>query len=163
MDNKGQVSIEAALAIGVVILVIIGLFNIWFSRLNLARDVGEAGEAKMTGILLAEGINNVYANGANFSIRLTENEINYTRLAEVKKISGGGMVLPFVIDSSKRLINITKNMSKTGGGSWTTQVSIIPSNIARVNPTSQYPETTILNNGTTIVIYASLSNIQVVP
>ncbi|HDH28315.1 MAG TPA: hypothetical protein ENH13_04205, partial [Euryarchaeota archaeon] len=64
MDNKGQVSIEAALAIGVVILVIIGLFNIWFSRLNLARDVGEAGEAKMTGILLAEGINNVYANGA---------------------------------------------------------------------------------------------------
>ncbi len=161
MDNKGQVSLEAALAIGVAILVIISLFNIWFSRLNLARDVGEAGEAKMTGMLLAEGINNVYANGENFSIQLTANEINYTRLAEVKAISGGGMILPFVIDSSERRINITKNMSKTGGGSWTTQVAIIPSNIARVNPTTQYPETTIRNNGTFIIVYANPSNVQV--
>jgi len=162
MDNKGQVSLEAVLAIGVAILVIISLFNIWFSRLNLARDVGEAGEAKMTGMLIAEGINNVYANGANFSIRLTENEINYTRLAEINPISGGGMVLPFVIDNSERRINITKNMSKTGGGSWTTQVAIIPSNVVQASPAAEYPETTIRNNGTNIIVYANIANVQVV-
>jgi hypothetical protein len=161
VDNKAQFSLEAVLAIGLAILIITGVFNIWISRRNLARDVGEAGEAKMIGILLAEGINNVYANGVNFSITLTDDEINYTRLALVDETEGGGMVLPIVIDKSQRKINITKDMSKTGGGSWTTQISIIPNDIDRLDPTSTYPETTIRNNGTGVIIYADSDSITV--
>lgn len=162
MDDKAQVSLEAVLIIGVGILVIISVFNIWWARMSLARDVGEAGEAKMVGILLAEGINNAYANGANFSITLTSEEINFTRLGDSVKMTGGGLALPIVIDKTQRKINITKDMSKTGGGTWNTTVSIVPSNIALQNPTAAYPETTIRNNGTYIIIYANSSRISVV-
>lgn len=163
MDNKGQVSLEAVLVMGVAILVVISMFNIWWARMSLARDVGEAGEARMTGMLLAEGINNVYANGENFSITLTVDEINYTRLGDVQSIKGGGMVLPIIVDRMGRRINISKDMSKTGGGTWNTSVSIVPSIIYLQGPTAQYPETTIRNNGTSIIIYASSSYISVVP
>jgi hypothetical protein len=163
MDDRAQISLEAILIIGVAILVVISVFNLAFSRLGLARDVGEAGEAKMIGVLLAESINNAYANGANFSITLTEEEINYTQLKELQLIEGGGMALPIVIDRARKRINITKDMSKTGGGDWTAEVSIIPFNISRTDPTVQYPETTIRNTGTYIIIYADASNIGVVP
>ncbi len=161
MGERGQVSLEAVIIMGVVVLVIISVFNIWWARMSYARDVGEAGEARMIGIMLAEGINNVYANGANFSLRLTEEEINFTALGNTQKMTGGGMVLPIVIDTSLRKINITKNMTKTGLGNWTTTVSILPSNITRLNPTAQYPQLTIRNNGTTVILYANSSNIQV--
>jgi hypothetical protein len=111
---------------------------------------GKAGEAKMKGILLAEAINNVYANGVNFSITLTDEEINYTRMA-----------LPIVIDTTERKINITSDMSETGGGNWTTTVSIVPSNIVRENTTASYPETTIRSNGTYVIIHANSSKISV--
>ena len=163
MDDKAQLSLEAVLMLGVGMLVIMSVFNVWWSRMELARDVGEAGEAKMIGILLAEGVNSVYANGANFSITLTVDEINYTRLGDAAGIKGGGMVLPIVIDTAQRRINITKDMSKTGGQTWNTTVSIIPSNITRLNPTSQYPETTIRNNGSFVIFYANSSNIRVSP
>lgn len=163
MEDKGQVSLEAVLVMGVAIIVIISVFNIWWARMSLAREVGEAGEAKMTGMLLAEGINNVYANGENFSITLTEAEINYTRLRDVQSIEGGGMVLPITVDRTARRINISKDMSKTGGGTWNTSVSIVPSNIERQDPSTQYPETTIRNNGTFIFVYADSENIKVVP
>ncbi len=163
MEDKGQVSLEAALVMGVAIIVIISVFNIWWARMSLAREVGEAGEAKMTGMLLAEGINNVYANGENFSITLAEDEINYTRLGDVQSIEGGGMVLPIIIDRNRRQINISKDMSKTGGDTWNTSVSIVPSNIERHDWTAQYPETTIRNNGTFIFVYADSENIKVVP
>jgi hypothetical protein len=161
MDNKGQVSLEAVLVIGIAILVVISMFNIWWARMSMAREVGEAGEAKMIGILLAEGINLAYANGANFSITLTEDEINYTRLSEVEKMEGGGVKLPIVIDIEEGNINITKDMSKTGGDTWNTTVSIVPANIV-MNTSSDYPETTIRNNGTSIIIYANSGNIKVV-
>jgi hypothetical protein len=161
MDNKGQVSLEAVLIIGIAILVIISMFNIWWARMSMAREVGEAGEAKMIGILLAEGINLAYANGANFSITLTSDEINYTRLSDVEKMEGGGVKLPIVIDLAERRINITKDMSKTGGATWNTTVSIVPSNIA-MNTSSTYAETTIRNNGSYIIIYADSSHIKVV-
>lgn len=163
MDNKGQVSLEAILVIGVAVLVVISVFNLAFSRLGMARDVGGAGEARMIGELLAEGINNAHANGANFSITLNEEEINYTQLREMQLIEGGGMALPIVIDRARKRINITKDMSKTGGLNWTTSVQIIPYNISRSNPTAQYPETTIRNNGTFIEIYATSNHITVVP
>jgi hypothetical protein len=161
MDNKAQVSLEAVLILGVAILIIISVFNLWWARMSYARDVGEAGEAKMAGILLAEGINSVYANGANFSITFTEDEINYTQLGETQKIEGGGMVLPFVVSKSNKTIIISKDMSKTGGAIWNTTVSIVPSDIA-MNTTSEYPETTVRNNGTHIIIYADTSHITVV-
>ncbi len=53
-------------------------------------------------------------------------------------------------------------MSKTGGGTWNTSISIVPSNIGMKLPTAQYPETTILNNGSFIIIYATIPNIKVV-
>jgi hypothetical protein len=162
LDDRAQVSLEAALIIGVAILVILSVFNIWWARMSFARDVGEAGEAKMVGVLLAESINNAYANGVNFSITLTEEEINYTQLSEGVKMEGGGMVLPIVIDLAENRINITKDMSKTGGNTWNTTVSIIPQNIERQDPTTQYPETTIFYNGTVVIIYANAANIKVV-
>lgn len=151
MDDEGQVSLEAVLIMGVAILIILSLFNIMWARMSLAKDVGEAGEAKMTGILLAEGINNVYANGVNFSITLTDEEIDYTILS-----------LPIVIDTTERKINITANLDETGGGSWTTTVSIIPSEIVREDSTSRYPETTIRSNGTHVIIHANSSKLSVV-
>jgi hypothetical protein len=162
MDNKGQISLEAALILGVGILIIISVFNIWFSRMSLAREAGEAGEAKMVGIMLGESINLVYANGENFSITLTEDEINYSRLKDIRSIEGGGMKLPIVVDLPKRRINITKDMSKTGGGTWNTTVTIVPSKVARKDPTARYPETTIRNNGTHVLIHSNSANIEVV-
>jgi hypothetical protein len=86
----------------------------------------------------------------NFSITLTDEEINYTRMA-----------LPIVIDTTERKINITSDMSETGGGNWTTTVSIVPSNIVRENTTASYPETTIRSNGTYVIIHANSSKISV--
>lgn len=164
MDEKGQVSLEAVLVIGVAVLVVISLFNLWWARMSYARDLGEAGEAKMTGIVLATAINNVYANGANFSITLGSDEINYTRLGDATKMEGGGIDLPFTISKSNKTIIIAKDMSKTGSTSdtWNTTVSIIPVELVQLDPTSSYPETTIRNNGTAILIYANSSNIKVV-
>ncbi|MFQ5801167.1 MAG: hypothetical protein ACE5HH_05560 [Candidatus Hydrothermarchaeales archaeon] len=162
MDDKAQISLEAVLILGVSVLVILSIFNIWWARMSFARDVGEAGEAKMVGVLLAEAINNAYANGGNFSITLTSEEINFTRLGDTSSMEGGGMALPIVIDRAQRRINISKDMSKTGGSTWNTTVSIIPSDIV-MNTSPDYLETTILNNGSHIIIYASNSHITVVP
>lgn len=163
MDDRAQVSLEAVLIVGVAMLVVVSIFNIWWARMSFARDVGEAGEAKMAAELLAEAINNAYANGGNFSITLTEEEINFTRLNDTTNMEGGGVVLPIVIDRLQRQINISKNMSKTGGGTWTASVPIIPKDITRRDPTARYPETTILSNETHIIIYADAGHIQVMP
>ncbi len=162
MDNKGQVSIEVVLITGVAVLLIISVFNIWSTRMSLAREVGEAGEAKMTGELLAETINNVYANGVNFSITLTAEELNYTRLGDTQKIEGLGVVLPITIVEANKSIVISKNMSKTGLSEWNVSVSIIPTSILRLDNTTEFPETTVKYNGSTILIYASSSHIKVV-
>ncbi|RMF90431.1 MAG: hypothetical protein D6733_03850, partial [Methanobacteriota archaeon] len=60
MDDRAQVSLEAVLIVGVAMLVVVSIFNIWWARMSFARDVGEAGEAKMAAELLAEAINNAY-------------------------------------------------------------------------------------------------------
>lgn len=158
---RGQISLEAILAVGFSIVILLSLFNLTWERFYLARDVGEAGEAKMVGELLAGAINNVYANGEGFSIYLGAEVLNYTRLGDASRITGVGISLPIVIDKISRTVNISKSMQKTGGGSWTTAIPIIPTNITRASPTAQYAETTIRNSGGGIIIYAAQGNINV--
>ncbi len=164
MDNKAQVSLEVVLVIGVAVLVFISLFNVWWGRMSMARDVGEAGEARMVGEVLAESINSVYTNGVNFSITFSEAEINYTRLGDKAAIEGGWVSLPIYVNTSKKTIKITKNMSKTGGASanWATEVSYFSPTVVRLDATAGFPETTIRFNGSHVIIYASSSNIEVV-
>lgn len=158
---RGQISLEAILAVGFSIVILLSLFNLTWERFYLARDVGEAGEAKMVGELLAGAINNVYANGDNFSIYLGADVLNYTRLSDASRITGVGISLPILIDKTNRTIIISKSMQKTGGRSWNTTVPIIPANISRAAPTAQYAETTIRNSGGGIIIYAVQENINV--
>lgn len=163
MDNKAQVSLEVVLVVGVAVLVFISLFNVWWARMSMARDVGEAGEARMVGEVLAESINSVYTNGVNFSITFSEEEINYSRLGDKGSI-GGWMSLPISVNASTKTIKITKNMSKTGGSSanWATEISYFPPNVTRLDATTEFPQTTIRFNGSHVIIYASSSNIEVV-
>lgn len=157
---KGQISLEAIMILGVAIIVLTSLVNINWERYYTAREIGEAGEAKMVGELLATAINTAYANGEGFRIYLGYDKLNYTKMGSTE-MGGMGINLPLIIDTVGRTINISKNMSKIGGGAWNTTVPIIPMNITQDSPT-QYPETTIQNNGTHIIVYANESNIKVV-
>ncbi|MEE9594024.1 MAG: hypothetical protein V3V92_01350 [Candidatus Hydrothermarchaeales archaeon] len=158
---KGQITIEAILAFGAAILVFVALTNLNFERLNLARDIGEAGEARMVGELLASAINNAYANGEGFSVYLNSDKLDYEKLENQSHITGIGLILPLNINASDGTLNIAKNASKIGGIIGELTISIIPRNITRLDATSQYPQTTIRNNGTYIILYADSSNIAV--
>ena len=159
---RGQISIEVALMTGIAILVIVSLVNVNFERLSMAREVGEAGEAKMVATLIAGAINKAYANGAGFQVRLSPEQVNFTRLGEMQRIEGTGVQLPIIIDNTIRKIVIQKNMLKTGGEIWNATVPIIPNNTLRRDPSSDYPELTIRNNGTSIIIYANAAHIDTV-
>ncbi len=148
------------MVVGAAIIVLASIVNLSWARYYLARDVGEAGEAKMMGEVLASAINNVYANGEGFSLQLDSEILDYKEMKNLT-IPGIGLILPLKIDLNSRTINVSKNMSKTGGSEWTTTIPIIPLNIDRVDPTSQYPETTIRNNGSYVVIYAYWDNIAI--
>ncbi len=157
---RGQITLEAILAFGAAILILASLTNLNFERLRLSRDVGDAGEARMIGELLASTINNAYANGEGFSIQLDSGILDYATLENVSG-SGVGLILPIEIDSTARTINISKNASRTGITTWNVAVPIIPLNISRMDSTTQFPETTIKNNGTYLVIYANRANIAI--
>jgi|Deesub1362A_J573_1020465.scaffolds.fasta_scaffold01283_7 hypothetical protein len=159
---KGQVSIEVALMAGMAILVIVSLVNINFERLHMARELGEAGEAKMIGTIIAEAINNAYANGEGFQVYLSPEQLNFTRLGEVEKMGGLAIMLPITINNSAREVVIKKNTSKTGGKAWSMAVSFIPNNVIRMDPSNDYPEVTVRNNGTNIIIYADDTHIDTV-
>jgi hypothetical protein len=159
---RAQISIEVALMTGLAILVIVSLVNIHFERFYLAKQVGEAGEVKMVGTLLASAINNAYANGEGFQIYLSEEKVNFTRLGEAEKMHGLGVKLPIIVNNTARSIIIAKNMSRTGGELWNVSIPIIPNNVVRLNPSTDYPEVTIRNNGTNILIYAEETHITTV-
>jgi len=142
-------------------LVLVALTNLNYERLNFARDVGEAGEARMIDELLASAINNVYANGEGFSVYLDSGKLDYSTLEDQTLVTGVGLILPINIDTSSGTINISKNFSRIGGITGDLTTSIIPKNITRLNGTSQFPETTIRNNGSYIILYADSSNIAV--
>ena len=156
---RAQISIEVALMTGMAILVIVSLVNIQFERFSVAREVGEAGEAKMVGTLLAGAINSAYANGKGFQVYLSPEQVNFTRLGEVEKSYGLAVSLPIVINNTAREIVIARNMSKTGGNLWNVSVPIIPGNVVRLNPSTEYPELTVRNNGTNILIYADAAHV----
>lgn len=160
-DNRAQVTIEGILVSFLAIFIVLSFFNLNWERFYLARETGEAGEIKMVGELLAQGINNVYANGEGFSLYLPPEVLNYSKLRSTSPMTGLGLSL-ITIDTSSKEIILSKNLAKTGGGTWNTSVTIIPSSIARLDPTAQFKETTIYNNGSGIIIYANSENIMVV-
>jgi hypothetical protein len=153
---RGQISLEAIMVTSIAILVFASLLQVASERTALVRDVGEGGEVKMVGNLLAEAINNVYANGEGFRIYLGPDILNYTYL---KGDEGNGLgITEIKINSTGREIILRKNMSETGMQPWNTTVSIIPNKVVVINTTitpTTYNETTILNNGTNVVIYSA--------
>ncbi len=157
---RGQITFDALLAMGAVIIVLISLVNLNWERYYLAREIGEAGEARMMGEQMARAINVVYANGEGFSLYLDSEALDFEELKNIS-IPGVGLVLPLAIDISQGTINVSKNMSKTGGDTWTASISIIPINISRMDPTSQYPQTSIRNNGSFVVIYSNRNYIGI--
>ncbi|NOZ59647.1 MAG: hypothetical protein GXO66_08775 [Euryarchaeota archaeon] len=159
---KAQISIEVALMTGIAILVIVSMVNLQFERFHSAREVGEAGEAKMVGTLLASAINNVYANGEGFQIHLSQAQLNFTQLGESTRRYGLGVSLPIIVNNSARSIVIAKNTSKTGGELWNVTVPIVTDNVVRLDPSTDYPEVTIRNNGTHVLIYAQEGHITTV-
>ncbi len=152
---RGQISLEAILVIGVAVIVLTSFFNTNMVRYFTAKDLGEAGEARMAGELLATTINTGFSNGEGFSLFVGTETLNFT------KLEATGVVMPLVIDSSSRTITISKNMTSGGGGIWDVSVKIIPSNLAFADSTSRYPALTIRNNGTHVIIYGNSSNILV--
>lgn len=157
---KGQISFEAVLVAGFAMVVLLSLVNVAFERLDYARDVGESGEIRMVGELLATAINNVYANSEGFRIYLGDEYLNYTYLGSN---SGGdpGLMLPILINTTSRELILSKNMSVTAVD-WNTTVSIIPANIVVDNTLTTYDETTIRNNGTYVIIHASAANMGII-
>lgn len=158
---RGQVSLEAVLVAGFAIVVLLSLTNLAFERLDLARDVGESGEIRMVGELMATAINNVYADSGGFRIYLGTDYLNYTYLGSN---AGGdpGVVLPIQINTTGREIVLSKDMSHTGLGTFVTTVKFIPSNVVVDNDLTTYAETTIRNNDTHVIIHAAASNIETI-
>jgi hypothetical protein len=152
---RGQISMEAIMVIGMAIIILTSFFNVNWERYYTAKDLGEAGEAKMAGELLATAINAGYSNGEGFSLYVSSDKLNFTKLDAM------GVELPFTVNSTARTINIEKNMTSLGGVLWNVSIPIIPANLLQADPTSQYPELTIFNNGTHVIIYANQSNIVV--
>ncbi len=161
---RGQVTLEAILVTGVAILIILSLTSLGLERVDMARETGGAGEARMIGEMLASAINNAYANGEGFSVQLSGSELNYSRFTSI--------VLPIRVSTSARAIVISKNTTYTTQQQWNTSIAIIPANISRkdprlsfngttVNATETYNETTFRNNGTHIIIYATSDHISV--
>lgn len=148
--------------LGIAIIVLISFVNLNYEKYYLASEIGEAGEARMVGELLATAINNVYANGEGFSLEIGSDMIDFTVLRNTTTTSGLSMNLPIIIDKSSSTINISRSMGRIGLGSWNTSIRIFPQNITRLDNTSDFPELTIKNNGTYIIIYASASNVDVV-
>jgi len=152
---RGQISIEAVMVIGMAIVILTSLFNINMERLSMAEDLGEAAEGRMTGELLATAINTGYANGEGFNLYLGGDKLNFSTLSAI------GVDLPITINKNSRTMSIRKNMTTSGGEEWSVNVRIIPANLLQTSPTSQYPEVTVFNNGTDVIIYANDSNIIV--
>jgi hypothetical protein len=152
---RGQLSLEAILVIGMAVIVLTSFFNPGMARYFTAKDLGEAGEARMAGELLATAINTGFSNGEGFSLFISNETLNFT------KLKAAGVVMPLVIDSGSRSITIRKNMPSGGGEVWNVSVKIIPSNLVFADSTSLYPALTIRNNGTHVIIYGNSSNILV--
>lgn len=160
-NSRGQLSLEVAFLVGIVTILIVGMVNLGLERFSTAQDIGESGEAKMVGNFLAGSINKVYSSGEGFRIYISPEDLNFTRISETERIEGLGVDLPLEIDNQNRTIILAKNLSKTGGSTWSVRVPIVANNVIVENP-GPYPEVTILNNGTNVVIYAQSAHISLV-
>ena len=148
--------------LGIAVIVLISFANLNWERYYLAAEIGESGEARMVGELFATTINNVYANGDGFSMELGSDMIDFDVLGNTSSTTGLSMNLPIIINTSSRKIIISRSMARAGMASWNTSIRIFPTNITRLDNTSDYPELTVRNTGTQIIIYANSSNVDVV-
>lgn len=160
--SRAQLSIEATMLLGIAIIVLISFVNLNWERYYLAAEIGESGEARMVGELFATAINNVYANGEGFSLEIGSDMIDFDVLGNTSSTSGLSMDLPITISTSSRTIIISRSMARSGMASWKTSINIFPANITRLDSTADYPELTVKNNGSNIIIYANSSNVDVV-
>jgi hypothetical protein len=160
-SKKSQITLEGILVSFIAMFLIVSLVNLQWDRFYLARETGEAGEIRMVGELLAQGINTAYANGKGFSLYIPPELLNYSRMQALEPITGLGLGV-ITVNTSSRSIILSKGPSRTGGTTWNISMEIIPQSIARLDPTPEYKETTIYNNGTAIIIYASSGNIRVI-
>jgi len=153
--ERAQFSLEGVLVVGMAIIVFLSLYQLAMERKSTAIDVAESGEIRMTGELLAEAINTVYANGNGSAITLTSDDINYTYLENYLDANdyGGGKLV--CIDPPHRSLFIAKSMTRTGGSLYKMNITIIPSNITTIAPDPNCPETTLLNIDNTVVICSS--------
>jgi hypothetical protein len=138
------------MVLGIALVILISLVNINIQRMEMVKEIGGVGEAKMIGEMLATALNGAYSNGEGFSIRL---DINYTSLSDEVALN-----LPIEINAAGRTIIVSRN---TSTGKISFSIPIIPRNITREDPTPEFPETTIVNEGTQIVIYANNQNVEI--
>ena len=149
---KGQISLEAIMIAGLAVLVVTSLVTLMSERYSSAMVVGESGEAKLCAELIAEAINSVHSNGEGFSIHLPDEKLNFSYLS-----SRG---ISFEIDGESCNIVAKKNTSMVGGDIWEARIPIVYANFSLLSPTSEYPELTVRNNGTHILIYAEEEHIK---
>ncbi len=145
--ERAQFSLEGILVVGMAIIVFLSLAQLAMERKSMAIDVGESGEIRMTGELLASAIDTIYANGNGSRITLTSADIDYAYLENTLDLSS------IEIKTAQKAILLTKTMSRTGGESWTTNVSIVTGNITTGTPSASFPETTLVNRDNQVVIY----------
>jgi len=111
LGNKGFFSVDALLALFLLLTVSLALVNTYQAREDVASWIGARGEAKMVGEELAGAINTVYANGPDFEIRLNLSE------------NVGGNPYRITFDNSTRQISAENS-------AWgTVNVRVIPKNV----------------------------------
>jgi hypothetical protein len=154
--NSAQITLEALIVVFVVIAIAVLLFNLNWGRFTIARETGEAGEVKVAGELLANGINLAYYSGDGFTVFIPREVLNYSWL---KSPAGAGLV-EIRVDKTQRAVVLVKKL-RTGGEA-RVSVPIIIDRVRREDPTQDYPETTIRNDKGVIVIHVGEENLKVV-
>lgn len=154
-------SLEAIMVIGMTMIILISFTNLNWASYYTSREIGEAGEARMIGELLATTINSVYANGEGYSVELDDDKINFAEIGNSTTLTGLGINLPIIIDTDGRTVNVTRSLRTGSNSNWTATIRIFSRNITQTDPTAEYPELTVYNNGTYVIIYAYNSSINV--
>jgi len=111
LGNKGFFSVDALLALFLLLTVSLALVNTYQAREDVASWIGARGEAKMVGEELAGIINTVYANGSGFELCLNLSE------------NVGGNSYRITFDNSTRQISVENS-------AWgAVNVRVIPKNV----------------------------------
>lgn len=124
MDDRGFFSIDALLAVTLLIIVSTSFLNLYEGRKAGAELMGARLEAKMVGEKLAAVINTVYANGSNFElyVDLPENTGSYayqvtldnaTRQISVENLAWGTVSVGVACKNVQNFVLGSENLVKT--------------------------------------------------